>query len=171
MKRRELEKALLVLETTPLLLRRIDAVPPALTARVRVEGVSVRDRAWALAVLEKDLWNRSIRLILSEDMPRLTEVSEHEVLERASRMDGDHREALRVFGVFRGQNVRLLRQAAGRQWDRQGFFDPERPMYLREVPASMARSDERQQTRLLRVFPAEDLPRDAEAPVLAGFCA
>lgn len=171
MKRRELEKALLVLETTPLLLKRIEEISPAQACRARAEDVSVRDRIWALAVLEKGLWNRSIRLLLSEDSPRLSEVREPEIFLRAARMDGDHREALRVFGVFRGQNVRLLRQVTGREWDRPGFFELNRPMFLRDVPASMVKTDERHQSKLLQAVAGPEPRRESRSTVLAGFCA
>ena len=171
MKRRELEKALLVLETTPLLLKRIEGLSTADANRVRADGVSIRDRMWALALLEKDLWNRNLRLLLSEDEPRLAEAREPDVLARAARTDGDHREALRAFGVFRGQNVRLLRQVGGRQWDRAGFCGPDRPIFLRDVPGAMARSDERHQAKLLQAVPAPGSRRESRPAALVGFCA
>jgi len=171
MKRRELEKALLVLETTPLLLKRVEALSTAQASRGRGDGVSTRDRIWALALLEKELWNRSIRLLLSEDSPRLLEVCEPEIFLRAARMPGDHREALRAFGVFRGQNVRLLRQVSGREWDRRGSFESERPLFLRDVPASMVKSDERHQSKLLQAVPEAESRRESRPTALAGFCA
>jgi hypothetical protein len=170
MKRRELEKALLVLETTPLLLTRIDGISPVLARQMRVEGVSLRDRMWALALLEKDFWNRSIRRLLSEDSPRLEQIGEPELFFRAAGVEGDHREALRVFGVFRGQNVRLLRQLSGDDWDRAGSFAPDRPILLRELPPSMAKMDKRHQLRLLQAFPAAEADRSSGPRVLAGSC-
>ncbi len=171
MKRRELEKALLVLETTPLLLKRAEGLSTARAARSRGDGVSARDRIWALALLEQDLWNRSIRLLLSEDSPRLFEVCEPEIFLRAARMPGDHREALRAFGVFRGQNVRLLRQVTGREWERRGSFETGRPLFLRDVPASMVKTDERHQSRILQAVPDAENRRESRSAVLAGFCA
>jgi len=171
MKRRELEKALLVLETTPLLLKPIEELSIAQAARGRGEGVASRDRIWALAILERDLWNRSIRLLLSEDSPRLAEVCEPEIFLRAARMSGDHREAFRAFGVFRAENVRLLRQVSGREWDRRGIFETGRSLFLRDVPASMVKTDERHQSRLLQAVPDAENRREARSAALAGFCA
>jgi len=171
MKRRELEKALLVLETTPLLLTRIDGISPILAKQMRVEGISLRDRMWALAILEKDLWNRIIQRLLSEESPRLERIEEPHLFLRASFTEGDHREALRVFGIFRGQNVRLLRQASGVDWDREGTIAPDCPIRLHEVPASMVKMDKRHQSRLLQAFPMEEAPRTSDSGVFVGFCA
>ena len=170
MKRRELEKALLILETTPLLFAGLDGISPRRATQLRIEDVSLRDRIWSLALLEKDVWNLRIRRLLSEDSPELPAADDQEILSRAARLDGDHREALRAFGIFRGQNVRLLRQVSGKTWDRAGWIQPGGPIVLREVPSVMARLDNRNQAKLLsREVRAED--RLASRPaVLAGCC-
>lgn len=170
MKRRELEKALLVLETTPLLLARIEGISPVLAKQLRTDGVSLRDRVWAMALAEKDQWNLCIRRLLTEDSPRLVKIEEPELFLHASRIEGDHREALRVFGIFRGQNVRLLRQLSGDDWERAGFFAPDRQIALCDIPASMARMDERYQSRLLQTFPAAEVRRESGSVLCAGFC-
>jgi hypothetical protein len=170
MKRRELEKALLVLETTPLLLARVEGISPVLARQTRVEGVSLRDRMWALALIEKDVWNLRIRRLLTESSPRLGEIQEPELFLRASRIEGEHREALRVFGVFRGQNVRLLRQVSGSDWERAGTLPPDRRIVLRDVPSAMAKMDERHQSRLLQALPSAETRRQPGSAALAGCC-
>jgi hypothetical protein len=136
-----------------------------------VEGISLRDRIWSLALLEKDVWNVRIRRLLTEDSPGLAAV-EDDFFSRASRIEGDHREGLRAFGVVRGQNVRLLRQVSGRSWDRTGRIEPDGRLALRDVPSAMARLDERNQSCLLSLplSPEEQASRSARSPVLADCC-
>ncbi len=170
MKRRELEKALLVLETTPLLLARVEEISPNQAMQLRLGGLSLRDRIWSLALMEKDVWNLRIRRLLAEDEPRLEPAEDAEFFARAARIEGDHREGLRAFGVFRGQNVRLLRQVSGRTWDRAGRIDPDGRIALRDVPSAMARMDERSQSKLRSLPLAAETRHPAGSTLLVDCC-
>ena len=146
-------------------------ISPAQARQAGAEGVSLRDRMWALALLEQELWNRWIGKILSEDSPRLDRIPDPDLFRRASQIEGDHREALRVFGMFRGRNVRLLRQASAKEWTKEGLLDSGRPLLLADIPAAMVRMDQRYQSKLLAPVPPSEPRRPSQSGVLVGYCA
>jgi hypothetical protein len=146
MKRRELEKALLTLETTPALLEQLLS-GIACGASSRAARRQMARHLEGLAFREREFWGRWIELLLSESTPLLPEPDTS-----IPSAGEDAPEAFARFRENRERNLRLLRQAPSASWNCAGILERGGILYLRELPAAMAEGDRRDLEELLRVI-------------------
>lgn len=146
MKRRELEQALLTLETTPVLLERLTEAPPG-AGRPDLRSPRILRVFRDMALREEALWGRWIRHLLADPTPLLPELEWH-AAEDAPELELT--DAAARFHEARDRNLRLLREAPGAAWNRAGILEKGGILYLREIPAAMAEGDRRELAMIAR---------------------
>ncbi len=145
MTRRELESALLTLETTPVLLERLIGGISA-AARAGAASPHFEPTLEAIAVREDRLWGRWIELLMSERSPLLPDLDPREPRAAAP---GRPLESFDLFREARGKNLLLLRKAPGHLWDRAGVLETGGLFHLRDLPAAMADGDRKDLDEIL----------------------
>lgn len=162
MTRRELESALLTLETTPVLLERL-IVGGASGSRPSAARPRIEPLLEAIATREDRLWGRWIDLLISGASPLLPELD-------AGAPPGAPPwpvlESFRRFRQAREKNLQLLRQTPGPIWDRAGILEKGGVLHLRELPSAMAEGDRRDLDAILctRALPAAPDPSSPAKP-------
>ena len=152
MKRRDLEKPLMILETTSPLLRRMARGAGALPAGA---AEALRAQLWLMAILEQEVWTGRIERLLTEPYPYLRRVNLDQVLlqaARAARNPKAERDPLVVFEAAREANLRLLRNVESKNWNRSGFLEPAGAFYLRDIPRILAEQDQKNLQEVSRLF-------------------
>jgi hypothetical protein len=133
MKRRELEDALLTLETTPLLLASLFRDVGPGDSRASEVAACIR----GMTAFENGHWADRIRRMRDEEQPFLRAASPA----AAPGGGADVASALEAFGRARAANVRRLRALTPRQWDRSAVLEMDGVFRLRDLPGAMARAD------------------------------
>ena len=108
------------------------ATPPALAAAI--DGVSApqlrqpeQAGKWSIVHILQHLadsevvWSWRMRLILAQDRPQITGYDQDLWADRLHYADSDPFEALELFGVLRGDNLRLLQRASPADLRRVGI--------------------------------------------------
>jgi hypothetical protein len=151
MKRRDLEKPLLILETTSPLLRRLTRG----AGTSQPSAMALRTHVWLMAILEQKVWTGRIERLLAETYPNLRRVNVNQVLlqaERAARNPKSERDPLTVFEDARKANLQLLRSVEPKNWNRSGFLEPAGALFLRDVPRILAEQDQKNLQEISRLL-------------------
>src|SRR5258706_14349238 len=163
MKRRDLEKPLLILETTSPLLRRLTrgagAVQPSTAEALRTE-------LWLMAILEQEVWTERIERLLCEPYPFLRRVNREQFLlraARAARNPNAERDPLTVFEDARSANLQRLRNVESKDWNRSGFLEPAGGFLLCDVPRILAEQDQKNLQEISRLLGAPSETRRTAA--------
>jgi hypothetical protein len=135
-KRRELEEALLTLETTPLLLQKLAASRTSDDARPLALELS------RMAGRESELWGRFIEQIVR---PGTTPIVP---LEDAG---ADLAAAVNRFAAARRRNLRRLRRVPGAAWSQTARLEDGRTLSVSELPAAMADADRKSLAEITRL--------------------
>jgi hypothetical protein len=159
MKRRELESALLTLETTPLILHQI-AFRGGPGGGLLSPNACVRlDRTVRMmAAIEEAVWAERIRRLLTEDAPVLPGLDGRGAEEQiAATGSPDWRSSLERFVLARGRNNARFRTVSRSEWDRTGTVPRAGRIALRDVPRLMAVEDRRHLAALAALGPEDAL--------------
>lgn len=146
MKRRDLEKALLVLETTPLLLRELLG-RRHLLLRSAPGGLPGR-RLWWMAHLEREVWGWWIEEILAggATAPELVLDMPDDFGDPPRGADGNDGwgDPLTAFERARWRNIGHLGSIPKKEWSRRITLPGTGPIRLTNLPTLMAATDRRQ---------------------------
>jgi len=136
-KRRELEEALLTLETTPLLLQKLAASRTAGNLRPLVLELS------RMAGRESELWGRFIEQVVR---PGATPALPFE-----DPAGADLFVAVNRFAAARRRNLRRLRRVPGAAWSQTARLQDGRTLSVSELPAAMAEADRKSLAEISRL--------------------
>lgn len=157
MKRRELENALLVLETTPFVYEKVVLGGDAALRR------RIADLLWEAVAIEEHVWTARVRLIRGERtavLPRL----DRAIARRIASGKAGAREAVAAFLRLRRANARVMRSIRSADAKVGGPVEGGGWFSLRDLPDAMASEDQnflRELARRISV-PAADSSRPAE---------
>jgi len=135
MKRRDLEKALLVLETTPFVYEKVVLSADA-TLRRRIV-----DLLWEAVAIEENVWALRIRLLRGEDPMPLPQLDREAVRRTAAGKSGA-REAVATFLRLRRDNAKVLRGLKPGDENRKQRIEGGRWFSLADLPGVMAEQDQ-----------------------------
>ncbi|HET7453099.1 MAG TPA: hypothetical protein VFL12_10180 [Thermoanaerobaculia bacterium] len=161
MKRRELENALLVLETTPFVYEKVVLGGDGALRR------RIADLLWEAVAVEEHVWTARVRLIRGERtaiLPRL----DRAIARRIAAGKTDARDAVAVFLRLRRVNARVLRSIRsadakmGAPVEGGGWFS------LRDLPDAMASEDQNFLRELARRISAPAPGPSERTPLLAA---
>lgn len=159
MKRRDLEKALLILETTPFVYERVVlGGDPALRQKIA-------DLLWEAVAIEEHVWSARIRLLTGEASSVLPRLDREGALRIAASKSGA-RAAVASFLRLRRQNARFIRGISASTVGRTLPLEGGGTFSVGDLPGAMAEEDQRSLRELARriVAPAT---RECCEPVLA----
>jgi len=160
MKRRDLEKALLILETTPFVYERVVlGGDPALRRKIE-------DLLWEAVAIEEHVWSARIRL-LSGDSPAILPPLDREGARRIACGKTGARAAVAAFLRLRRQNSRFIRSISPATVGRSAPLEGGGIFSVEDLPGAMAEEDQWSLRELARriVSPAA---RACREPVLAA---
>ena len=156
MKRRELEKALLVLETTPFVLQKV-VVNADAALRREIQGL-----IWEAAAIEEHVWSARIRLLRGERgavLPRL----DRALARRIAAGKTGARDAVAAFLRRRRENARALRTPAAGDERLAHPVEGGGTFSFADLPAAMAEQDQctlRELARRIAPSPPASAPRE-----------
>ena len=160
MKRRELEKALLVLETTPFVLEKVVLASDA-ALRHQIAGL-----IWEAAAIEEHVWSARVRLLRAGTeavLPRL----DRALARRIAADKTGARDAVAAFLRRRRQNARVLRALSSADAATAYPIEGGGSFSLVDLPAAMAEQDQCTLRELARRI-APPAPRElSDCAVLA----
>ena len=162
MKRRELENALLILETTPFVYEKVVLGGDGALRR------KIADLLWEAVAIEEHVWSARVRLLQGEAaavLPRL----DRGIARRIAAGKTGAREAVAAFLKLRRENARVLRGIRSADAKLGGTVEGGGWFSLEDLPAAMAHEDQiflRELARRITV-PAAAETRDP-APLLAA---
>lgn len=166
MKRRELENALLVLETTPFVLQKV-VVNADAALRRQIEGL-----IWEAAAIEEHVWSARIRLLRGERGAVLPKLDRGLARRIASGKTGA-RDAVAAFLRRRRENARALRTSTPADERLEHPVEGGGTFAFADLPGAMAEQDQctlRELARRIAPTPSVPVPRDSErVPALCSF--
>jgi hypothetical protein len=161
MKRRELENALLILETTPFVFEKVVLGGDGALRR-KIAGL-----LWEAVAVEEHVWSARVRLLRGTGpavLPRL----ERAIARRIAAGKSGAREAVAAFLRLRRENARVLRSLRSADAKLGGPVEGGGWFSLTDLPAAMAREDQEFLRELARRITAPAAPeRETREPVLA----
>ncbi|HET9794189.1 MAG TPA: hypothetical protein VFS34_06985 [Thermoanaerobaculia bacterium] len=135
MKRRELENALLVLETTPFVFEKVVLGGDGPLRR------KIADLLWEAVAVEEHVWTARVRLLRGESpavLPRL----DRTIARRIAAGKSGAREAVAAFLRLRRDNARVLRSLRSADGKLGGPVEGGGWFSLPDLPAAMAQEDQ-----------------------------
>jgi len=161
MKRRDLEKALMVLETTPFVLEKVVLASDAALRR-QIAGL-----VWEAAAIEEHVWSARVRLLrggAEAVLPRLDRTLARRI---ASEKTGA-RDAVAAFLRRRRENARVLRGLTSADATTAYPIEGGGSFSLTDLPAAMAEQDQCTLRELARrIAPPATRDVHERTPVLA----
>lgn len=162
MKRRELENALLVLETTPFVYEKVVLGGDAALRR------RIADLLWEAVAIEEHVWSARVRLIRGERgsvLPRL----DRGIARRIAAGKSGARDAVAAFLRLRRANARVLRSLRSADAKLAGPIEGGGWFSLRDLPDAMAREDQNFLKELARrISTPAGTASEERAPLLAA---
>ncbi len=134
MKRRELENALLILETTPFVFEKVVLGGDGSLRR------KIADLLWEAVAVEEHVWTARVRLLRGESpavLPRL----DRAIARRIAAGKASAREAVAAFLRLRRENARVLRSLRSADAKLGGPIEGGGWFSLADLPAKMACED------------------------------
>jgi hypothetical protein len=135
MKRRELENALLILETTPFVYEKVVLGGDGALRR------KIADLLWEAVAVEEHVWTARVRLLRGESpavLPRL----DRSIARRIAGGKSGAREAVAAFLRLRRENARVLRSIRSADAKLGGPVEGGGWFSLSDLPAAMAHEDQ-----------------------------
>lgn len=135
MKRRDLEKALLFLETTPFVYENIVlSADPTLRKRIA-------ESLWEAVAIEEHVWGARIRLFRGDD-PALLPRLDRDAARRIAAGQTGARNAVAEFLRLRRENARVLRLLTSADERRKREIEGGGGFSLADLPGAMAENDQ-----------------------------